>query len=169
MQVIAVSTLGTVYHWLSQRLQGATVLWLLSGVIAADKKRPLTVLHTCTETSLLSEFLYLSGLPGAVMVRLVDNIIDNHLGNLPGHLLLGLKSHSTNFYWYSYSGYWIFNGHLKCFCRTSSELPWTHFFMAWENMEPKREERRNSSQTNLRVEKEGLQLTCVWHVINRKS
>ena len=33
----------------------------------------------------------LRGLAGAVMVGLMDDVVDDHLGNFPGHLLLGLN------------------------------------------------------------------------------
>ena len=33
----------------------------------------------------------LCGLAGAVMIGLMDDVVDDHLGNFPRHLLLGLK------------------------------------------------------------------------------
>lgn len=44
---------------------------------------------SCTEGA------YLGGPDGAAMVGLADHIIDDHLGDLPRHLLLRLH-HSTN-------------------------------------------------------------------------
>ena len=38
----------------------------------------------------------LGGLAGAVMVGLMDDVIDDHLGNFPRHLLLGLRDTNQN-------------------------------------------------------------------------
>lgn len=49
------------------------------------------------------EVLYLGGLSGAVVVRLVDDVVDDHFGDLPRHLLLSLefKDHSKINYLHS--------------------------------------------------------------------
>lgn len=126
--------------------------------------------------------LYLGGLNRAIMVWLVDHVIDNHLGDLPCHLLLGLDGKSWRV-WINHATWTdVVVGLNTCYAErhhepqtaesfmniwtshslTSSELPWTHFFIAWENMEPTTEEEGRLS------EMKGLHqwaqiLTKSWH------